>query len=455
MTSKLTEEFSRILDGKETEPSIGLTAYYEHLFNREEEQIFRMDFEYQRDAEKEDDLWTTNYYIPEYPRGIDHSVADNTQDELDLTISYSRPLWEDATFELGYEGTMQIQGQDQTVESLDPVSMQWVLDSLEGTRFQGNQTVHALYTTLAWNWKKFSIMGGLRAEETLMDLDFLSLDATARNDYFALYPTLHMGITSGKNEWQLNYSRRVNRLDVDELNPVPEYRDPRNIFMGNPHLKPEDINSIELGYSLQSKNLTLVPTLFYRYMVNGFTLVTSSLNDTVLVTTLDNISTNQSAGIDLSGSWQIKKVANINFSASGFYSQIDASDIGYSDNLSNFSWNVKINASFTITPTTLLQVNGQYRSEIMTPQGFRSPTWMLNLGFRQDLWKKRISLIATVSDLFNSQVYINNINTQALIQELTRRRDARVIYGGFIVNIGTNGKKSKDPKFEFDNGMEK
>ena len=78
----------------------------------------------------------------------------------------------------------------------------------------------------------------------------------------------------------------------------------------------------------------------------------------------------------------------------------------------------------------------------------------MNLGFRQDLWKKRISLIATVSDLFNSRAYKNSIDTPILVQESIRRRDARLIYVGFVFNFGTNGKKTKAPKFEFDNGLE-
>jgi hypothetical protein len=114
-----------------------------------------------------------------------------------------------------------------------------------------------------------------------------------------------------------------------------------------------------------------------------------------------------------------------------------------------------LNASVNITKTTLFQFNGQYRSEVLTPQGFRKPSWVVNLGFRQDFWKKKLSLIATVSDLFNSQVMKNSISTPVLVQETTRRRDARVVYAGFVFNFGTSGKKAKDAKFEFDNGMDR
>jgi hypothetical protein len=169
---------------------------------------------------------------------------------------------------------------------------------------------------------------------------------------------------------------------------------------------------------------------------------------------MENVASDQSAGIDLSGSWQIGKIASINFSASAFYNEIDASNIGYSSKKGAFSWNAKINASVNFTNTTLFQVNGQYRSEALTPQGYRLPSWVVNLGFRQDFWKKRISVVATVSDLFNSQAWKVNTSTPVLVLESTRRRDARVIYGGLVFNFGTNEKKSKEPKFEFDNGGE-
>jgi outer membrane receptor protein involved in Fe transport len=448
------EQFTRSMEGVEQEKSAGLNAFYEHIFDREREHLLRIDFEYQGDRETEDDSYTTVYALPVYPNGMDQTHGKNSEQQLSLAIDYSRPLWKDASLETGYQGEMQLSGQDTKVQTWEQDTMQWVADPGLSNNFFGNQTIHALYATLSYNWKNFAVMGGLRAEEALIYLDFKSLDTTEDNSYFALYPTLHMSLSHGKNEWQLNYSRRVNRPDVEDMNPVPEYRDPRNYFVGNPDLKPEDIHSFEVGYAFRTDNLNLVPTLFYRYKVNGFSWVTTPVNDTVLQTTIENLDKDQSAGLDLSGTWNIAKIANINFSASGFYSQIDASSIGYSSHKSTFSWNAKLNASFSITKSTLFQLNTQYRAKALTAQGWREPTWVLNLGLRQDLWKKKVSLILTVSDLFNSQVWKNSVDTPELIQNSMRKRDGRVFYLGFVYNFGTNGKKTKETKFEFDNGME-
>jgi hypothetical protein len=179
-------------------------------------------------------------------------------------------------------------------------------------------------------------------------------------------------------------------------------------------------------------------------------------NDTILVTTFENLASDQSAGLDLSGNASIGKIVNLNFSASAFYSQIDASNLGYSSKKSTFSYNAKLIASINITKTTLFQFNTQFRSAMLTAQGEMDPSWVFNCGLRQDFWKKKLSVLVTVSDLFDTQRMKMTIDTPTLVQESTRRRDARVIYAGLVFNFASkSGKKAKDVKFEFDNGMEK
>lgn len=449
------EEYTRHHSGNEDENSLGLNANYEHIFNRENEHTFRADFEYEQDAESEDDVYNNIYVLPPYPDEKNRSLAKNSESNLNLALNYNRPLQNDAVLESGYEGNVQLADQNQEVSYWDPDKGEWIDDPEQGNRFYSNQTVHALYSTYSNEWGKFRMMAGIRAEETLLNLEFRTLDTVTRSDYFAIYPTLHLGVQMGENEWQLNYSRRVNRPDGEDMNPVPEYRDPRNYFVGNPDLKPEDIHSIELGFSYRYNSISLIPTLFYRYKVNGFSMYNYTINDTVMVTTLANLATDQSAGLDFSGSMSLKKIMTVNFSASAFYNQIDASNLGYEENKSAFSWNSKLNVSANITKTTIFQVNSQYRSKALTAQGMRDPSWVMNLGLRQDLWKKKVSLIATVSDVFDTQKMSSSVNTPVLVQESMRRRDGRVIYAGVTINLGTNGKKNNDPKFEFDNGMER
>ncbi|MGE5424213.1 MAG: TonB-dependent receptor domain-containing protein, partial [Syntrophothermus sp.] len=452
---RLTEEYTRVLGGVENENSMGLNAYYEHVFDRSKDHLFRMDIDFQHDREKGDDNWTNTYDFPHYPEEKDHTAGDNFDQQVNVTAEYSRPLWKEAELETGYELNSQVNDQDQQVESYDPDKGTWVVQPDQENKFHGVETVHALYATVSSEFGNFGLMGGLRAEEAIQKLDFISSDTSANKNYFRLYPTVHMSYKSGENEFQLSYSRRVNRPDVDDLNPRPEYRDPRNIFTGNPGLKPEDIHSFGAGYSISVRSLQLVPTLFYRYKINGFTMVTRPVNDTVLLTTWANLDSDQSAGLDISGTLQIRKIARVNASGSCFYNQIDATLLGYSGKKTAFSWNARISASCNITTTTIVQINGQFRSEMLTPQGKQYPSWGINLGFRQDFWKKKISFVATVSDLFNTQRWKTSINTAELVQQSLRYRDAPVFYAGLVLNLHSSSSKEKEKelKFEFDNGQ--
>ncbi|TRZ71734.1 MAG: TonB-dependent receptor, partial [Bacteroidetes bacterium] len=449
------ENFIRYQDGPDYETSLGSNAYYEHTFNSETEHKLRMDFVFEYDDEHENYTYNTVYSLPLISTAMDFNYNHILDEKFNLALTYSRPLWKNASLEAGYDGNMEIADQDFIVQHYNAEQGTWITDSVLTNHYKGNQTVHALFGTLSWTIKKFSFMAGLRPKLALLNLDFITVNGSVNQTYFAIYPTLHLSLESGKNEWQLNYSRRVNRPRPEDMNPVPEYRDPRNYFNGNPDLKPEDIHSFELGYALKSPGVNLIPAIFYRYRLNGFTTVTYNKNDTVLVTTMQNLAHDQSAGIDFSGNALIAKILNLNFSASGFYNEIDASNIGYSKNKAALSWNAKLIASLNISKTTMLQVNGQYRSSVLTPQGMRYPTWVVNLGFRQDFWKKKISLLLTVSDLFNSNASNSTVNTSVLVQESVRRRDAPVIYAGLVFNFSTINKKEKEVKFEFDNSIER
>jgi len=76
---------------------------------------------------------------------------------------------------------------------------------------------------------------------------------------------LHLSYKIGEfDELQLNYSLRANRPRGEDMNPFPEYRDPRNVQAGNPYLKPEFIHSVEFGYQVQDENISILPSIFYR-----------------------------------------------------------------------------------------------------------------------------------------------------------------------------------------------
>src|SRR5439155_8521836 len=67
-------------------------------------------------------------------------------------------------------------------------------------------------------------------------------------------------------ELQLNYSRRINRPNFFQLFPFTDYSDSLNLSSGNPNLKPEFTNSIEVSYQKTfPKNNSLLVSSYFKY----------------------------------------------------------------------------------------------------------------------------------------------------------------------------------------------
>ncbi len=449
---QLTEHFDRFNRSQETERERSLTAFFTHRFKGEDHQM-EIEFNADRSKEIEDNRFTNQYYFPVNNVSNDNTIIKVTDNEYQLTIDYSTPLPGDAKLEAGYDGNSNKEDLDFYGEYFDMVQSGFIKDIEKTNRFIFDQTIHAVYTTLEKNWVKWGLTVGLRAEQVNTKGHLVTLDSIVKNNYFKIYPTLHLGYALKEgHEMQLNYSKRVNRPDGDDLNPFPEYQDPRNLRSGNPKLLPEIIHSVEFGYKWQHKQFSFVPSIYYRYKVNGYTQVTEALDDTILLTRMQNLSRDQSAGLELIFSVKAGKWFSTNLNSNIFYNRIEAAAGTSIGNRSIISMSANFNSNFNIGKTTVLQSGINYRSARLTAQGKTYPTVVLNMGMRQDLFRNKVSLSLTASDLFNSLRQKTKLNTGSFLQTNTSRRDGRIVYLGISYRFGII-KKEKEEKMQFDDNI--
>ncbi len=448
----LTNSYDRLRYDPEYEIEQDATVYWQHNFPQEDHEL-RVEVNASGSDEQEDNHYTNVY---RFPAGL--SLKDNTliiqhDHQQQVAVDYTNPMSEDSKLEAGYLGSFAQLDQNFYGELYDTLQNKFLKDIVKSNRFLYNEYVHAFYVTYQHSFKKFSYSVGLRAEQANIKGNLVTRDSLIKNDYTKVYPTLHLAYKLNSAELQLNYSKRVNRPDGDELNPFPEYQDPRNLRAGNPKLLPEIIHSIELGYKWQNKNLSFVPSLYYRYKQNGFTSVVVPLNDSTLLTTNQNLSNSQSAGLELIFSAKAGTFFNANLSSNFFYSSINATDLGYNSNRSIISMSTNLNSTFTLSKTTMWQLSFNYRSARLTPQGKVLPTFVFNTGLRQDLFKKKLSVILTASDLFKTLQEKTELNTPFLKQTAIYKRDRQIIYLGVSYRFGKSVKKSGDDKLQFDDNL--
>ncbi len=446
----LTSQYDRLRRDPETEKQKDATAFWEHQFPGEDHSI-RFELNVSTAKEVEDNHYQNAWVKPTVKNTFDNTLIKQGEDQQQLTIDYSRLLSESSKLEAGYSGSFLQQDFNFFGEYYDPSTGKFITDNVKTNRFLFNQTIHSLYGTYEKSYEKFSYSLGLRLEESLINGNQVTKDTLIRNEYLKVYPTLHLAYLLKKGQLQLNYSRRVHRPEGDDINPFPEYQDPYNVRAGNPKLLPEIIHSAEFGYKWQDKGFSFVPSIYYRYKQNGFTQVTHPLNDSVLLTTNQNLSNDQSAGLELIFSAKGKNITT-NLSTNFFYNQINATNLGYFAKKTIVSFSTNFNSTLTLTKNTMAQVSANYRSARLTPQGENYPNFVLNIGIRQDLFKKKVSLLLAVSDILRSLREKSILNTDYLYQTSVRRRDAQIIYLGVSCRIGKPNKKT-EVKMQFDNGQ--
>jgi outer membrane receptor protein involved in Fe transport len=436
--------------GGESESEAGVTAAFQHDFAREEHNL-RIEANASRSPESEATHTVETWRTPVRPGAVSNVLYDQVERQGQFSLDYTRPLGEESKLEAGYALELQQQDITSDADSLDLLAGTFLTDANRTYRFRLDQAIHALYATWERAFGKFSVMGGLRGEQADLTSDLVSRGVKVDNTYSGLYPTLHLAFqATPSGQVQLNYSRRIRRPHSEDLNPFPEYSDPYNVEAGNPNLKPESIHSIELGYRLRGENFSFVPSIYYRSKNDGFTRLTQAINDSTFLRTMANLASDRSAGFEPVLTLSVNKLLQANLNANVFYEQIDASNIGYAGRKSVVSWSGTCNVNLTPWSTGMLELSSNYRSARLTPQGTSRPSFVLNAGVRQKVYRERVSLTLAVSDLLQTQKQDTRLDVDGIRQHSTNRRDSQLVYAGVTYHYGKAAEKKEEKALQYE-----
>jgi outer membrane receptor protein involved in Fe transport len=447
----ILSDFDRRQTGYESERETGVTGAFQHDFPKEDHTV-RVEANVSDAPQTEEARFVEHWRTPAKPDPASNILFRQTERQGHLSLDYVDPVNDESKFEAGYALELHRQDIRSDAESLDVARAEFLPDPARTYQFRLDQAIHAAYGTYERSLGKLSILGGLRGEYATVRSDLVSGGLPFSDSYSGLYPTLHLAYkATAHGQIQLSYSRRIRRPESDDLNPFPEYTDPYNIDSGNPRLKPESIHSFELGYRLRGEHFSFEPTIYYRDKRNGFTRVTQAINDSTFLRTMANLARDRSAGFEPVLTMSLGRILQANLNGNVFYDQIDASNIGYPGKKSVVSWSGTLNVTTTPWRATMFELSSSYRSARLTPQGDSRPSFILNAGAKQNLYRDRISLTFAVSDLLKTQRQDTRLDVSGIQQRVLNRRDSQIVYAGLTYHYGRpekNDEKEKPIQYE-------
>ena len=244
------------------------------------------------------------------------------------------------------------------------------------------------------------------------------------NPYTKIYPSAFLLYKlTDRQSMQFGYSKKVNRPNRRTLSPFPNNtQDISRLRNGNPYLRPEYSDVMELSFSSNSRKLNLNMSSSYK-----------NTSDVIMWWDRDYetfIDTERPSGPDTT-TYEILTAGNaensksINFSGNIMYRPMPLASImiwGYSWNSTisdegeaDFNGNSRgmgFGGRLTLNIPTIarIELSGNGRGKMKITTGSIPSNYRVNLGIQRSFMKNRLSVTFKVNDLFDTGKFI--INTE-------------------------------------------
>lgn len=452
-TTNLTQSFrdaskvletTRIERQKEKDDRYQFSLNYINRFNDEGHQL-TADVQYATSEEvqntfiNEDITFDTEDTTPIIAERL---LTNEKQNEYLIQADYVLPFGEGSQFEAGYRGNFENEVTDYRVNQEQIAnSNNFVQNDTLTNLFDYTENVNAAYTQLGSKFGDFSVLAGLRLENTqlkgkigsalteaeLQDIYGFEINTDFDNNYLGLFPTLNVTYELNDREnVTLGYNRRINRPRGWFLNPFPDRSSRNNVFQGNPNLQPAFANAYDLGYLKRWDKLTLTSSVYFQRETESFEVVqeiielqgqgSNTNGNTVIRSIPVNLSSNERLGAELGVLYNPVKWLRLNgsfnffqFNTEGFFNNVDYS-------AKNTSYFARFSSKVSLPLDIDWQTNAFYRGASQNAQSDTDGILSIDLALSKDVLGDNGTVSMNVSDLLNgrkrSQITTNDLFTR-------------------------------------------
>lgn len=308
------------------------------------------------------------------------NFTDNSSNTFNTRISYTEPLSKTRLLELYYSYGRNYSKSDKKTLRRDGAGIYSILDSLFTNDFSNIYANHQAGFNVQTKMKKYDYTLGMSVQKAdLTSENVIKSSTIKQSNVYNFFPVARMNFTVAKNKkLSLNYRGNTNQPTASQLQPVADNSNPLSIRLGNPALKQEFANNINLSYN---KFDMVKMKSFFTFL--NFSTTANKITDSVV---------NLAAGI------QSRKPVNVN---------------GNWNAMGSFSFGIPLRKFKTtnINTSTMVMLN---RSANLT-DGLKNYTRLFtltqNLGVNYNYKDKLDVMISGMATYSNTNYTLNNIPT--------------------------------------------
>ncbi len=359
------------------------------------------------------------------------NLNDNTNKEMVLQADYQTPLGTRMLIETGAKGTIR-QVNSQYSYLLATGNTNVFLPDLTNPSgsLDYQQSVQAGYLSYTYASRtKYTVKAGARYEHTIIDAYGSDGKRLAIPDYGNLVPSINVSKPVSQNTTlKAAYNRRIQRPGLQQLNPNVNTANPQNIVRGNPLLKPELTDNLELSLSTTIKKVYLNASVFGRRSANAINQIRSPYDSTgAILTTFGNVGLEQTVGSNIFANVQLTSKWSLNGGVDMYYRTLEGQVTGL-----NGQSVTQSNSGFVIGGRLMTQImfgkgwgmqaNTFFSGPQVQLQGQQGGMYMYSLGVRRDFANKQGSIGLATENFLGGQVMTSTFSSATLQQETVNRR---------------------------------
>jgi outer membrane receptor protein involved in Fe transport len=333
------------------------------------------------------------------------NMEDGPGRVLQLNLDYVLPIGEANKFEAGYQSRM---GRSTDLTEL------YIYNEATGEFDKqpefSNETdylrdIHSLYAIYGGEKGKFGYQVGIRGEYTYRVIESAKIENKSYIDRLDYFPSVHFSYKlPAEQQIMASYSRRIERPRSWYLEPFITWEDAFNVRQGNPDLKPEYIDALEAAYLVGFGEHSLSFEGYYRITNNKVERIQSVYEENVMLSRPENVGQDFALGGELALGLSLFKWWKMDLSGNFYQYRLEGE---FEENVferQSFNWNSRFSNTFRFGEGTRIQLNSRYNSATVTAQGTRGDYWTADIAISQEFFKKRMSAILQVRDMFGKVV---------------------------------------------------
>lgn len=365
-------------------------------------------------------------------------------DNFIANIDYASPISETAKIELGLESRF------------DGTTNDFIVNNTNDSNFEFNRNIQSAYGNYSKQVGKWSYQLGLRLESYDVNGTFKKVgqnDKSFKDYIFTAYPSAFFTYTpSEKNSFNFNYSRRVDRPNMEQVNEIRQWSGLTVEQIGNSKLKPQFTNSIEINYTRKIKTGSITSGAFFRYINDDISQVLTSnpydANKQML--TFTNFDHNTEYGVEVSGNLDFYKWWSLNFGVDSYFKNNKGiienrnGDL-IEEEVDAVLFNSRMNHTFKLSKNFRLIWFTMYRAGERSLQFSNKEMWKTDLGARLNVLKGKGTLSIRYNDIFDTMHARFNSNEPAAISGQFRWEN-QTFNVNFSYRFGSGKNKALDRK---------